>query len=101
MREAWEEILTIFKSGSLTKTLLLQSLPVLGWVSRDDQAEFLPRSWFMKMDTSAYMETGTPSFFFITDKFDICLSSEDAMTYLTENYYSKSEIDQFEEHFRI
>ena len=100
--EDMEDVLRTFQSGSLTRTALLQALPSLGWVSRDDQAEFLPPDWFMKMDTSTYLETGTPSFFFITENVDICLSSQDALRYMEEKgRYSKSEMVQFEQHFKM
>ena len=97
-----EELIRTFQSGGLTRSVLTESLPSLGWVSRHDQAEFLPPDWFMKMDTSKYLQTGIPSFFFITDTLDICLSSEAAVEYMSKSgYYSKQEIVQLEEHFGL
>ena len=95
------EIMRIFESGCLTKTRLVESLPELGWVSCEDSAEFLPPGWFMRLDTNTFMETGDTTFFFITDKFHICLSTTSAFAYLQDNHYSGLEIAQFEQHFGI
>ena len=95
------EIMRIFESGCLTKTRLVESLPELGWVSCEDSAEFLPPGWFMRLDTNTFMETGDTTFFFITDKFHICLSTTSAFAYLQDNHYSGLDIAQFEQHFVI
>ena len=93
------EIRRIFESGKLTKTMLVESLPKIGWESL---AEFLP-GWFKRLDTNTFMKTqGTTTFFFITDKFDICLSATSALSYLLDKDYSNEEINQFEQYiFKI
>merc|ERR1719282_994982 len=81
--ESSQELLAIFEAGSLTSQLLLDSLPSLGWVNQEE-ADFLPSGWFMKMNT----KSGKVSFQFLTNNLEILVNPTEAVKYMSSKGYN-------------
>jgi len=90
-----EEILKMFYTGSLSKEKLLQVLPSLGWIGRND-AEFLPSGWLMKMTNGSMDDTGPILYTFITDTASICESAFDAIEHMNSKGYRSETVEAFE-----
>ena len=95
--ESSQELLAIFEAGSLTFQLLLDSLPSLGWVNQEE-ADFLPLGWFMKMKMG---KSGKVSFQFLTNNLEILVNPTEAVEYMSKKGYNSSGIDKFHENFII
>ena len=85
-----EEVLEVFRAGKLTKGLLEKQLAELGW---SGTAEFLPEGWWMRIDPGLLVDDtessiyGSLTYTFITEKFQILLSSAAALQFLVDQEY--------------
>jgi len=85
-----DEVLEVFRAGKLTKGLLEKHLAELGW---SGTAEFLPEGWWMRIDPGSLVDDtessscGSLTYTFITEKFQILLSSAAALQFMKDQEY--------------